>query len=343
MSDNMAASRRSDILFTFLVAILLLAAWHVRSVLLIIYVSAIFAVVIGPGVSFIQKLRIGGWHPGRGIAMLILILSILTLLTLFFVFAIPPIYHDMQAFSTDLPNKISHVLERVRNLPFAHNVDEATIRSSVMRAAGGAVGLFTGIAGGVLGFFSWVILTAYFIIDGERAFHWALSLFPASRRPKLEHTMLRAEQRVSKWLLGQLALMLILGSLSTLVFWAMGVKYFYALGVLCGIANIVPIIGPVFSVTLAAVVAAFDSWTKALGVVIFYLVYQQVENALLTPRIMKTTVDLPALAVVTALAIGGTLAGILGALVAVPTAALLAVIVDEYVVKRNSAAANPAD
>jgi predicted PurR-regulated permease PerM len=100
-------------------------------------------------------------------------------------------------------------------------------------------------------------------------------------------------------------------------------------------ANIVPIIGPIVSVGLAVIVAAFDSWTKALGVLIFYLVYQQLENAFLTPKIMKSTVDLPALAVIIALAMGGSMAGVLGALVAVPTAALIAVIIDEYVVKRN--------
>jgi len=68
---------------------------------------------------------------------------------------------------------------------------------------------------------------------------------------------------------------------------------------------------------------------------IFYLVYQQLENAVLTPKIMNATVDLPALAVIIALAMGGSMAGVLGALVAVPTAALIAVIIDEYVVKRN--------
>ena len=81
--------------------------------------------------------------------------------------------------------------------------------------------------------------------------------------------------------------------------------------------------------------ASFDSWTKAAGVLIFYLAYQQLENAYLTPRIMKSTVDLPPLAVIIALLLGGSIAGVLGALVAVPTAALIAVIIDEYVVESN--------
>jgi predicted PurR-regulated permease PerM len=132
-------------------------------------------------------------------------------------------------------------------------------------------------------------------------------------------------------------LMLILGVLASVAFGLLHVKYSFALGVFCGLANIVPIIGPVISVGLAALVALFDSWTKAVGVLAFYLIYQQLENAWLTPKIMKSTVDLPALAVIVALTVGGALAGVLGALIAVPTAALLAVVIDEYVVKKNDA------
>jgi predicted PurR-regulated permease PerM len=183
-----------------------------------------------------------------------------------------------------------------------------------------------------------VILTAYFIVDGDRAFHWGLALFPPRYRDRLEQTMLRADERVRHWLVGQGLLMLILGSLAAIVFGVLRIKYFYALAVFAGLANIVPIVGPVASLTLVGIVAAFDSVEKLIGVLVFYAVYQQVENALLTPRIMKTTVDLPPLAVIVALSVGGALAGVLGALVAVPTAALIAVIIDEYVVKPHSTA-----
>jgi predicted PurR-regulated permease PerM len=88
------------------------------------------------------------------------------------------------------------------------------------------------------------------------------------------------------------------------------------------------------SLILTSVVAAFDSWTKLIGVLIFYLLYQQVENVFLTPRIMKATLNLPPLAVVVALSVGGAVAGIVGALVAVPTAALVQVFATEYLVKQ---------
>jgi predicted PurR-regulated permease PerM len=329
----MSQNHRSDILFAFGVAVALAIAWYVRDVLLLIYVSALFAVVLGPGVQWVQKLHIGKWHPNRGISMLLLIGGFVALLAVFFVFALPPIFRDVQQFSSDLPSKVQRLQDRMQHWPVARQVDPSMIQQHLIGAVGGVVGLFKGVAGGVVGFFSFLILMAYFIVDGQRAFEWSLSLFSREHRPKLRETMVRAEGRVSKWLLGQLMLMLILGSLSAVVFGLLHVKYFFALAVFMGVANIVPIVGPVLSVTLAAIVSAFDSWSKAIAVLVFYVVYQQVENAFLTPKIMKSTVDLPALAVIIALAVGGSLAGILGALVAVPTAALIAVIIDEYVVQ----------
>ncbi|MGE5112272.1 MAG: AI-2E family transporter [Acidobacteriaceae bacterium] len=331
----MASNHRSDILFAFFVALLLVLAWHVRDGLLLIYVSALFAVVIGPAIGFVQRFHLGSWHPGRALSVITILVCGLLLLTVFFLFALPPIFTDLQGFARDLPNKAQHLYERIHNVPLFSHVNLDALQQHITDALGGAIGVARGVAGGVVSFFTWLVITAYFILDGERAFRWFLSLFPPEKRLRLEQTAFVAEKRLSKWLLGQALLMLILGSLSLIVFWLLHVKYFYALGVFCGLANIVPIIGPLVSVGLATIVAAFDSWTKAAGVLIFYLSYQQLENAYLTPRIMKSTVDLPALSVIIALLLGGSIAGVLGALVAVPTAALIAVIIDEYVVKKN--------
>jgi len=140
---------------------------------------------------------------------------------------------------------------------------------------------------------------------------------------------------MSKWLLGQGLLMLILGVCSTLVFGLLHVRYFVLLGVLMGLMNIVPIAGGVITILLVALVAALDSWTRMAGVLIFYLVYVNIENAYLTPRIMRSSVNLMGLTVLLALIAGTELAGIVGALVAVPSAALIAVLMDEYLVQKD--------
>lgn len=337
----MAANQRSNILFAYGVALFLLFLYLARDVVLLVYIAALAAVVIFPGVELVQRLRIGRWHPSRGLAILLVILAGLVAITVFFIFALPPIFHDLRNLAEDGPRRVADLNERLHRIPFADRVDLGALQQHAAAALGGLLGFFRGVAGGVFAFFSWLVLTAYFIIDGEHVFEWMMSLFPARQRARLGPTLRRAQRRVRNWLIGQAALMLILGSAAFVVFGLMGLKYFYLLAVLAGLANIIPIVGPIVTVVLASLVAATDSWTKVAGVLVFYLIYQQVENAFLTPRIMKSTVDLPPVAVIVALALGGSVAGIAGALVAVPTAAWVAVLIDEYVVKENEPGAAP--
>jgi predicted PurR-regulated permease PerM len=162
-----------------------------------------------------------------------------------------------------------------------------------------------------------------------------MSLVSVENRLRLAVTLYKAEVRLSKWFFGQGLLMLILGVCSTIVFGLLHVRYFVLLGVLMGLFNIVPIAGAVITVSLAALVAALDSWTKMAGVLIFYVIYVNLENAFLTPRIMRSSVNLTGLMVLISLLVGTELAGIVGMLIAVPTAALIAVLMDEYLVQKD--------
>ena len=104
---------------------------------------------------------------------------------------------------------------------------------------------------------------------------------------------------------------------------------------LVSLFNIIPLAGGVITIILAAGVSALDSWTKMAGVLLFYTIYVNVENAILTPRIMRSSVNLMGLTILVALLLGTALAGIVGALVAVPTAALISVLLEEYAVQKD--------
>ncbi|MGD0682026.1 MAG: AI-2E family transporter, partial [Terracidiphilus sp.] len=114
------------------------------------------------------------------------------------------------------------------------------------------------------------------------------------------------------------------------------VRYAYGLGVLTGLLNVIPVLGAAVCIALALLVAAIDSWGRVLGIAIFYLIYLQVENSYLIPRIMKNRVGLPGLAILIALVIGFALEGVLGAMVSVPTAVLVAELLDEYLVHKDA-------
>jgi len=332
---------RSEIAFAFALGVVAWLAWLARDVLVLLYVSALFAVVLGPVVRGTARLRIGRWQPFKGsAAVFFLILAAAAALAAFGYLAIPPVLRDLATLSTTLPTRGPEILAKVRNIPYIGRLDTdalaAQLQDYASRAAAFLLLSTKSLAGKLANVLIGFVLTVYFIIEGDRAYNWFLSFIPSSRRSRLDRTLQRAEVRMGKWLLGQGSLMLILGVSSTIVFVALHLRYAYALGVLAGLLNIVPVLGATVSVALALVVAAIDSWGRVLGVAIFYAVYLQVENSFLTPRIMQNRVHLPGLAVIVALLLGSALAGVVGAMVAIPTAVLVTVLLDEYLVQKDT-------
>jgi predicted PurR-regulated permease PerM len=331
-------SIRGHILFTFLVLLLLGLAWKLSKELLILYVSALFAVVLMPVVNAISRLSIRGHHPSRLVAILILILAVVLTLTLFFTFGLPPVLNDLRQFTTELPQRIPAVVARVKRIPLADRIGIETVAQRVEGALSATASyLFTSLPTWITHVFD--ILTAtflcvYFMLEGEYAYSFFLSLFPHGHRIRLDQTLRKADVKMSKWLLGQGLLMLILGVSSIVVFGLLHVRYFLLLGLLMGLFNIIPVAGGIFTILLTAIVAALDSWTRTIGVLIFYAVYLNVENGYLIPRIMRSSVNLMGLTILVSLLIGTALAGVVGALVAVPTAALITVLLEEYAVQK---------
>jgi len=333
---------RGTILFAFAVALAIYVAWLVRGMLVLLYVAALFAVALTPVVRATSQLRIGRWRPFHGAtAILILLVAVALAFTAFGFLAFPPVIHDLQALSNETPTRIAALLARLQEVPFANRLNSAQvtawIQGYISHAATYVLFSLEDWAGAFFQVIAGFVLTLYFILEGDLAYGWFLSFLPAKPRRRLDDTLRRAAGRMQKWLLGQLSLMLILGITSTIVFLSLGVRYAYALGVITGLLNLIPVLGAAISVAIALLVAAIDSWGRVLGVAIFFVLYLQIENSWLIPRIMRSRVNLPALAIFVALLLGSAVAGILGAMVAIPTAVLVSVLVDEYLVKKSDA------
>ncbi len=339
------AGPRSTVLFAFGVGIALYLAWLLHDVLVVIYVSALFAVVLMPVVRTIMKLHIRKWHPGRAMAVLILLVLTAGALTLFFAVGLSPAFRDLREFIKELPQKGPEFFARVQKVPVLRDIDldalQEKIQDMTANMATYAVRFATNWAGTVARILAGIVLTIYFIIEGDEAYAWFLSLFPLDLRMRLDKTLARASGRMGRWLLGQGTLMLILGVSSTIVFALLHIRYAYALGIIMGLFNLVPVAGALVSVSIVVLVAALDSWGRVAGVLIFYFTYLQIENTWLTPRIMRTQVDLAGLTILIAIFIGSSLAGVIGAMVAVPTAVLIAVLIEEYAVHDEPIIAEP--
>lgn len=337
-----AAERRSvtrgQIVFAIALLVLLFLGYKLLKELEIIYVSALFAVVLMPLITAITQWNLRGYRPSRSVAIILVLFFALVLLTILFTIGLPPIMRDFRNFITELPQRIPFAVARLRHLPLANRFGVGQVAAKAENFAG-ALGAYTVEAlprwvSHIFDILTAVFLCIYFMLEGEHAYNFFLSLFPISERRRLDLTLRKAEVKLSKWLLGQGLLMLTIGVCSLIVFGLLQVRYFVLLGVLMGLFNLIPIAGAVVTVILAAIIAALDSWTKMAGVLIFYAIYVNVENAFLTPKIMRSSVNLMGLTVLVALLLGTALAGITGALVAVPTAALISVLLEEYLVQK---------
>ena len=313
--------------------------WQLRHVLGMVYLSGLFAVVLNPVVGRIGTLQLRGKHLSKTLSVVSLVLGILLFLTLFFWIGLPPVLRDFRNFVGDIPSRIPAIATRLQKLPMADKIGLSDLNTRVAAYAGAAAAyVFNALpawAEHLLDILTVVFLTIYFILEGQEVYEFFLSLVVPRSRARLSNTLLLAEERVSRWLIGQLALMACVAIYSLIVFRVLNVRYYLLLALLMGLTNIIPIAGNLITIFLVILIAAADSWTFFFFVLVSYVIYTQLENAILTPRIMKSSVDLMGITVLIALLCGTAISGIPGALVAVPTAAVVVVFANEYLVQRE--------
>jgi predicted PurR-regulated permease PerM len=153
--------------------------------------------------------------------------------------------------------------------------------------------------------------------------------FSFGKQVKAMRIVRKAEEKLGGWLRGQLALSLIIGLAAYILLSALNIPYALPLAVLAGIMEVVPVIGPIVSAIPAILIAYISAPFSAIWVALGYFVIQQLENHLVVPQVMKYSVGLNPLVVILAVAIGGRLLGISGALLAVPITVVVQIIIEE--------------
>jgi len=179
------------------------------------------------------------------------------------------------------------------------------------------------------------VLTFYLLVESDTLFAGFARLFPRSERPRVEEVAHKISFKVSAWLNGQLILAGTIGLTAAIGLYFLGVPYFYVLALLAAFGEMIPVVGPVLTAVPAILVALTVSPRTAIFTAIFMFAQQQFENHLLVPRVMERQVGVSAVTVIVALLIGAQLLGILGALLAVPTAAIIQVVIQELLDDRD--------
>jgi predicted PurR-regulated permease PerM len=330
-----------------LVAIAIWCAFLVRDVLLLIYMSGLFAIGFSPIVRLIERqkvLPIGSKRFPRWLAILILYVIILGTLTGIGFMIVPPLVRQAQQLWTSLPG----IFDRAQEFLIQKGIltEHLTLRQAVEqapdggggKAVGTVFGAVAGVVGGIFGLITILILTFYILIEADRLRNTMLRLFPVRDRARVAAASRDITVKVSAWLAGQLLLGGIIGASSAIGLWLLGVPFFYVLALISGIGELIPVIGPILSAIPAIAVAATVSLNKVVLVIIFFIVQQQFENHVLVPKVMQRQVGVSPVTVIVALLIGGKLLGIVGAVLAVPTAAILQVLFTELFNQKDAKA-----
>jgi predicted PurR-regulated permease PerM len=311
------------------------ALWEVRGALLLIYISALIAIGLSPLVNELERKRLMRQRVPRWAAILVIYICIIAALVAIAAMVIPAVV--MQA--RDLAREFPRLLHQGQQWLINHGVltreisAAEAVQQTAPSAAQDTLGLVAnavlGVIGGVFGLITVLVLAFYLLVDSTSLILVFLRLFPREKRSQVNDACRRVTNKISAWLGGQLVLSGIIGSTAALGLFLMGVPFFWVLALIAAIGELIPIVGPILSAVPAVIVALSVEPALALAVILFFIAQQQLENHLLVPKIMQRQVGISPVFVIIALLIGGSLLGVIGAILAVPTAAILQVLLEE--------------
>lgn len=309
-------------------------------VFVLILISLFFAMGLNPAIEFLRRRGLT-----RPIAVVVMLFAVLTFVILFSLLIIPPIVTQSNELISSAPDLINQLKT---NPTFAHLNDQYgfldTLQQKValwvkdgrfvLTAFGGIVGVGKVVLNGAFAALTILILTLYFMASLPQVTKIAYRLAPASRRERIakisDEIIARIGTFVGSQILVAFLAALFIGALSA----ALGLPYAISLGMLIFVCALIPLVGHFIGAAIVTLVAFSQSPTKGLIALIAYIIYQQIENYILIPRIMKRNLAIPGLVTIIAALVGTSLLGLVGALLAVPLAAAALLIIDEVVLPR---------
>jgi len=318
-------------------AVLVVTLYAARDALMIIYVSALIAMGFSPLVRFIERPNsaIRRRRMPRPLAILIIYLTVIGAFVLVSLLVVPPLVEQATTLWSELPQHFSRFqqfLIRYKLLTHSMTLQEA-VESAPAGASGNAVNTVLvalwSIIGGLFGVITTLILTFYLLVEAETIFRFVSRFVPAPHRAHFASASRDAVIKVSAWLGAQFILAGVMGTFAAAGLWLMGVPYFYVVALVAAVGETIPIVGPIIGGVTAVAVAITVSPRLALYVGIYFFVLHQLESNILVPKIMEKRVGVSPVTVIIALLVGGSLLGLEGAILAIPTTAILSVILDE--------------
>jgi predicted PurR-regulated permease PerM len=314
-------------------AFLLYIVMHTRRVLTWIVVAAFLAVAISPLVDRVQRRLLRGRR--RALATFLVFLLVVVMLAGAVTAFVVPLVSQGARFVDQLPELIGdaragrgpvgRLLERTDALQWVQD-NQDRIGEFVSGLTAPAAGFISGVASAVAGIATVLVLAYLMVLEGPKVVDGVFSLLPPTRSEHLRKVAEDCARSVTGYLSGNLLISLICGTLTYVVLLLAGVPFAGLIALFVAIMDLVPLVGATVGGVVATVAGLLHSVPAGIAVGVFFVLYQQLENHLLQPLVFSRTVKLNPLTVIVAILLGAELAGILGALLAIPVASIIQVI-----------------
>ena len=316
--------------------------WAVRDVVAMIFVAWVLASALDPLIDKLHR-----WKIPRALGILSVYLLFTTSLGIVLALLVPAVTTELAAIARDFPTYYEPIRDAIAGI--RQTGDELGVLGSIQDALDSTVrglsGLSTGIYGAVAslfgGLFTFIgilVIAFYLTIEEDGIKKFIKLVSPINYQPYIVRKINQIQSKLSSWLWGQLILMLFIGLITGAALWILGVKYWLVLGIMAGLFEFIPMVGPV----IAAVPALFFAFTdfadapyKPFLVLIVVIIIQQIENQILVPRIMRKAVGLNPVIIIVAILVGAKLGGLVGVILAVPLATIIGIFLGDFFEERR--------
>lgn len=314
------------VILVLIVLALGLLVWKISYALLLAFISMLLSVLFRGAARLVSRVL----PISTGWSLLIVAFLFLVLIVLFVWLAGPPISRQVGQFMAGIPNAVEQVRQTLRQSEWGQSVLEELSAGEISvsrgfnlisRITGYAMTLFDVAAAAILILFT----SIFFSINPGVYIEGFLKLVPPDRTERFRELIQTTAHTLRYWLLGQLAAMVAVGTLVALGLWLIGVPQALLLGLIAGILEFVPFIGPVAAAVPGILIAFSQGWVRALYALLMYILVAQIEGQLITPLVQREAVHLPPALVILAVVAMGLLFGILGVIIATPLTAVLMV------------------
>jgi predicted PurR-regulated permease PerM len=326
------------VLIVVCVAICLYLLWLLRRPISWILIAAFLAVALSGPVNYLAR------SMRRGFAITIVYLGLLAVPVLLIALIVPPLITEANNFAQDVPSYARDVTrfvqdnDTLRSLNEDYNITEELEKQAgkLPDQLGGAAGTLRdvglGIVNSLFALITILVLTAFLLSSGRKWTDAAIASRPTEQRQRLRRALDNMAAAVAGYVAGALTIALIAGVATFIVLTILGVPFAAPLAVVAGLFSLIPLVGATIAAILIGIVTVFDNFpTVTIIWAVWAIVYQQFENHVIQPQIQKRTVNVQPFITIVAVLFGATLLGVLGALVAIPAAASIQILLREYV------------